>query len=549
MGLEVIHEFLDARRYAGPEYESRLSSLMQHKYASRQFDAIITTGNYAYRFFAEHRQAWFGTTPWVFCGVNDRSYERRGDDSVGSTGLTQKLDILSTIEIALRLHPERNLVYAIIDNNRNKQDILRIMQNEMQKLEKRPEIKVLDSPSLTEFTDLLKVMPSNALMLFLPFARDREGDYFSFEEVRALLKQHGRVPAYTLWKETVGDGIIGGKVGDAESHGREAAEMTLRIIRGVRPEDIPVVRGQSNRYMFNYNELKRFGVPLSVLPEGSIVLNRPPSFYAVNKMVIWLTLGVTGLLFLTVLFLTYNLSRRKKAEQALNEMNARLAEEYEQRKQLSSHLIDLLEQDRRDVAKELHDDVGQTLTTMKLDLAAFKSGSTPDGDEWKRFYAAMEGKLGVVMKAIRNTVQGLRPVALELQGLKNALQFLVNEMGNKQDLKTHFYCSEIPDRMDGHKELALFRISQEALNNSIKHAGARNVYINLIMRDQSLSLSVEDDGCGFDYDKVTRTTGINTGRSLGLVLMRERALQAGGELQINSRPGEGTQILVEMPIQ
>ena len=93
MGLEVIHEFLDARRYAGPEYESRLSSLMQHKYAGRQFDAIITAGNYAYRFFAEHRQDWFGSTPWVFCGVNDRAYERHGDDPVGSTGLTVKLDI------------------------------------------------------------------------------------------------------------------------------------------------------------------------------------------------------------------------------------------------------------------------------------------------------------------------------------------------------------------------------------------------------------------------------------------------------------------------
>ena len=423
------------------------------------------------------------------------------------------------------------------------------MQTEIQKLEKRPEVKVVDSPSLTEFAEQLKVMPSNALMLFLPFARDQAGEYFPFEEVQALLKQHGRVPAYTLWKETVGDGIIGGKVSDAESHGREAAEMALRIIRGVRPEDIPVVRGQSNRYIFNYNELKRFGVPLSVLPEGSEVVNRPPSFYTVNKMVIWLTLGVTGLLFLFVLFLTYNLGRRKKAEQALNVTNARLAEESEQRIQLSSHLIDLLEQDRRDVAKELHDDVGQMLTTMKLDLAAFKPESTPDKDVLKRFHATMEGRLGVVMKAIRNTVQGLRPVALELQGLKNALQSLVNEMGEKKGLKTHFYCSDIPDRMDDHKELALFRICQEALNNTIKHAGARNVYINLIMRDHSLSLSVEDDGCGFEYDKATRTRGINTGRSLGLVLMRERALNARGELQINTRPGEGTQILVEMPIQ
>lgn len=547
MDIEVITEFMDARRHAGLEYDRLLTSFLQYKYANKQFDAIVTSGNFAYRYLSEHRQGWFGSTPWVFCGVRDQGYATREDDRVRSTGLTEKLDIAATIEIALRLHPDRNLLYAIIDNNRRKDAIIKITQAEVMKLKPKPEIRFLEGPSLAEFSELLKTMPSNALILFLPFARDNEGISFSFKDVHAVLRQYGHVPAYTLWEESIGDGIVGGKVTNAESQGRGAAEMALRIIRGEKPEEIPVVRGKSHRYMFNYNELKRFGVPLSALPEGSVVLNRPPSFYRVNKWVIWASLGGIVFLSLIILFLLFNLNLRRRAEEALSVSNARLAEEYEQRKRLSRGLIDLLEQDRRSIAMELHDHIGQILTTMRLSLAACKNGSTAGEEEFKRFSGNAEEKLDQVMKGVRETVQGLRPMALELQGLTSALQSLMTDMEEASGLKIFFFCGDLPERIDVRKELALFRIVQEALNNVIKHAGARNVHVNLIHRDNALSLSIEDDGGGFDSDRLLNGAGAI--RSLGLVLMRERALQVDGEFQINSRIGRGTHILVEVPIQ
>lgn len=547
MDLEVISEFLDARRHAGPEYDRLLSSLLQHKYANRRFDVIITAGNYAYRYLSEHRQPWFGSTPWVFCGVSDRGYARREDDRVRSTGQTEKLDVAATIEIALRLHPDRNLVYAIIDNNRVKDAIIKITQAEVMKLKQKPEIRFVEGPSLTEFTELLKTMPSNALILFLPFARDNAGNSFSFTDVHDLLRQYGHVPAYTLWEESIGDGIVGGKVVNAESQGRGAAGMALRIIRGEKPEEIPVVRGQTNRYMFNYNELKRFGVSLSALPEGSVVLNSPPSFYRVNKQVIWTSLGGIVFLSLVILFLLFNLILRRRAEKALNASNARLAEEYEQRKSLSRRLIDLLEQDRRNVAMELHDHIGQILTTLKLNLAAFRNGSTPGDAELKRFSVSAEEKLDQVMKGVRETVQGLRPMALELHGLKSALQSLMEDMEESSGLKILFFCGDLPERIDDRTELVLFRITQEALNNVIKHAGTRAAHVNLIRRDRFFSLSIEDDGVGFDAEMLLSKN--STSRSFGLILMRERALQVGGELQVNSRVGGGTHILLEVPIQ
>ena len=547
--VEVFHEYMDAPRYVGPEYKRIYFLLSKYKYNSQQFDVIITYSNEAYRFLFEddNHQTIFGLAPWVFCGVNDVFYESLGSDRIRSTGLTVMLDLAATVQIALLLHPDRNIVYALMDKAGAQAGNIKFIQDEILNLAKRHEIRFMVAPSRTEFIELLKTMPSNALLLLLASVRDEGGNNITFQEVKALIRQYGHVPVYTLWEGSMGDGIVGGKITSATSQGRGAAQMALRIIRGEKPTDIPVVHGLPNQFVFNYTELKRFGVSLSALPEGSVVLNRPPSFYTINKTAIWLIMAGFVFLSLITLFLAFNLIQRKRAEKALIVTNALIADEYEQRKRLSSHLIDLLEQDRRDVAMDLHDHIGQILTTMKLSLAKFKNGSTAGGEEFKRFTTGAEANLDLVMKGIKDTINGLRPMALELQGLKSALQSLMADMEASSGLKIHFFYGDVPDRIDDRKELALYRIIQEAVNNAIKHSGARNVHINLIKRDNALSLSIEDDGDGFDFDGVLSKTG--TIHSLGLVLMRERALQVGGNFHIDSHIGKGTHILVGMPIE
>jgi signal transduction histidine kinase len=543
---ESSYEYLDARRYVGPEYERILSSLLQHKYGRTQFDVIVTAGNFAFNYLSTHRDM-FPSAPWIFCDINEGVY-RRGIDSHGQvTGLISKLDINATLEAALRLHPDRNLVYAIIDNFRGARASIRLLKSQVREFKDRAEIRIVEAPTLAEFAELLKAMPATSLLFISHFARDREGNYFSFREVRNVLREHGRVPVYTLWADNLGDGIVGGKLVESGSLGRGAAEMALRVVHGEKAADnIPVVHGMANQYMFNYNELTRFGVPLSALPAGSVVRNTPPSFYTINKAVIWWSSGGVVFLLFTTLFLAFTVAMRKRAEKALAVSNARLAEEYEQRKLLSSHLIDMLERDRRDVAMELHDHIGQILTTLKLSLAAFKNGPSTGEEEFKRFKAGMEDKMSQVMKGIKNTVQGLRPMTLELQGLKSALQSLVAEMEESSGMKIHFFCEGITGQMECRKEMALFRIAQEAMNNAAKHAGAGNMHMHLSKQERSVSLSIEDDGCGFNVEAVLKSRGAKG--SFGLVLMRERALQVGGEFQVDSSIGKGTSILVNIPI-
>ena len=241
-----------------------------------------------------------------------------------------------------------------------------------------------------------------------------------------------------------------------------------------------------------------------------------------------------------------DITERKLSEQALKQSMERIKSAHAQRKMLAKKLIDLLEKDRRQVAMELHDHVGQILTTLKMDLetieARVKRIKPP-------FDAPIEGAQKKVLEAIsyiRNIAYELRPSMLDDLGLVPCVRTLVENIAETTKLKIHFYAKGVPKRLNEEKELGFYRIAQEAINNIIKHARATEVFISLIKKEKTLSLSVEDNGVGFKVDRVTKA---RKGKGLlGLLIMQERAAPLGGKLSIDSRRGEGTHILVEIPL-
>ncbi|WFS63339.1 ATP-binding protein [Pseudodesulfovibrio thermohalotolerans] len=235
------------------------------------------------------------------------------------------------------------------------------------------------------------------------------------------------------------------------------------------------------------------------------------------------------------------------ANEELREIHSRLEVEHEQRKILSRDLINLLEEDRREVARELHDHTGQLLTTLRLDLqAALESLASSEGCCRGQLESAAD-KITLVQRDIKSISKGLRPDTLEYLGLAQAIEALLDEYRASTDLDIHFFHKGVPKRFDSQKELALYRITQEALTNTVKYAGAKQVHISLIDRDGRLNLTIEDDGRGFDPAAVAEAAGASG--SLGLTLMKERMVQLEGTFHLESAPGRGTQILAELNIR
>ncbi|WP_017302076.1 PAS domain S-box protein [Nodosilinea nodulosa] len=212
---------------------------------------------------------------------------------------------------------------------------------------------------------------------------------------------------------------------------------------------------------------------------------------------------------------------------------------------LSSQLLEAQETERRFLAHELHDEVGQALTAVKLNLHRLdRIVDNPRASE------PLQDCLSIVdgaLQQVRDLSLDLRPSMLDDLGLVPALRWYVNRHADRTGLHETLVCDLHPEGLPASTETACFRIVQEALTNIARHAQAQTVIITLEQTDHTLHLSIQDDGVGFDLEAIGRAK--TEGTSLGLLGMEERSLLIGGQLTITSAPGKGTQILLRVPMR
>jgi len=220
--------------------------------------------------------------------------------------------------------------------------------------------------------------------------------------------------------------------------------------------------------------------------------------------------------------------------------------ERKRRKLLSKQLITLLEADRRSVAIELHDQIGQTLTALKMDLEMVPNKLKATDPDVKDILQSAEDKATQAMRDLRQVAHGLRPSALDDLGLTSALRVLFDDIKQRMDMEINFFRRNIPKQIEPEKKEAIYRIIQEALINVVKHANAKKVFVNLIKEEKSITLGVEDDGVGFDVSKAMKVS--KGSGPLGLLIMQERAVQADGEFSVESRINGGTHLFARIPV-
>ncbi len=217
-----------------------------------------------------------------------------------------------------------------------------------------------------------------------------------------------------------------------------------------------------------------------------------------------------------------------------------------QKLQLLSHrLVEVQETERRHIARELHDEIGQSLTATEINLQA--ALQLPGN-------AAMERRLEDSIQAVERVLEqvhdlslSLRPSMLDDLGLEPALRSYTQRQSELTGMKAEFRAEPLDSRLDPVIETECFRVAQEALNNVVRHARAKNVTVALARRNGHLHLSVRDDGIGFNVASL-REEAVR-GASLGLLSMEERAALAGGGIQFHSNPGTGTEVQAWFPLK
>jgi signal transduction histidine kinase len=240
------------------------------------------------------------------------------------------------------------------------------------------------------------------------------------------------------------------------------------------------------------------------------------------------------------------IGERERIQEDLRALNEKLTEEHNRRKLLSKKLIDLSERDKRKVAIELHEDITQVLAILKIDLELISSRLKEHDPSLQMGIERAREKAQHVIKNLKDIAYGLRPSMLDNLGLVPSIHALTEDIKQTAGLQVHFFSRSVHKGFDQEKETTIYRVAQEALSNIVRHAGAKNVFVNLIGRDNTLSLSVEDDGMGFNAKEVFARS--QTGDPLGLLIMQERVIQVKGEFSIESRTGEGTHLLIQIPL-
>jgi signal transduction histidine kinase len=210
---------------------------------------------------------------------------------------------------------------------------------------------------------------------------------------------------------------------------------------------------------------------------------------------------------------------------------------------LSRRLLEVQEEERGRLARDLHDDIGQALTALKIQLESLARAAGPVGN---RIVECVETTRHT-LERVRQLSLSLRPLQLDDLGLVAALRSHLDRQASVAGLTPHFDAAEAPHGVAPDIETACFRVAQEAINNVLRHARARNLWVRLFTAGGRLALSVRDDGGGFDLDAAKRRGA--AGASLGLVGMEERIALAGGTLELRSAPGQGTVLLATFALQ
>jgi two-component system sensor histidine kinase UhpB len=232
-----------------------------------------------------------------------------------------------------------------------------------------------------------------------------------------------------------------------------------------------------------------------------------------------------------------DITERKHAENALRDSGVQL-------QALTRRLVELQESERKDLARELHDRVGQSLTVLNINLAILRDGLLQHDIGMMSRLQDSVTLVESTSQTIQNVASDLRPPMLDDYGLQPALHWYAEQFSARTGVAIWVRAGAPDERVAADVEIALFRIVQEALNNVAKHARAKSVVIALECQGSEYVMSVVDDGMGF---RAADERADRPRPKLGMVTMRERAQAVGGRLLIEPRPGGGTRLTVRVP--
>ena len=349
--------------------------------------------------------------------------------------------------------------------------------------------------------------------------------------------------ALTDYEPVMGTGGQSDHISRLQREAQQFHDTSLEVLTDASGRNPAAIRDVLNRYIVPRREAAlAISDEIQTLNRRAFIqqqldiseIHRIAELESRQRLGIALVVGL-GVVLLTSLYAT-RLEGRLRVQM---ERDARMSQELQDS---AAKLIAAQEEERRRIARELHDEVGQVLSALKVEVEVAQRSITAAGGS-PRVLGEAQAMADGALKTVRSLSQLLHPATLDDLGLAAAIDSSLRGLARRQEIRAELHQKDLPDRLPRDVELAAYRIVQEAITNVGKHANATQCHVHLTHLPDRLLIEVEDDGVGFVED----TDRPIIARGLGLISVRERASRLGGTFNILSTPGHGTRLIVSLP--
>jgi signal transduction histidine kinase len=523
--IAIFDATLGADQAGGADDEQPFIEFLRHRFAAWPPDVVITIAPPAADFYLRNRDQVFPGTPVVVAALDQRLVPRpllrAGDAAVAS-----QHDLPALVDNILRVLPETQRIVVVLGDSPLERYWYGEFRREFAPFESRVSFEWLNEMTFGQMRKRLAVLPAHTAVLYTLLVTDAGG--VTRERLAALegLVEVSTAPIFSVYENEFGHGVVGGPFQSQQRRGAITAAAALHALshQNATAPDIQIVGYDAPIY--DGRELKRWGIDPARLPAGSEIRFRPPSLWDEHGFLVVTAASILVLQTALLIGLVRQRTRRRRAEtEALT---------------LSGMLITAHEDERRWLARELHDDITQRLAGLAIDAAKPPAGELcPLDIETRR---SIRGGLVQLSEDVHNLSYRLHPSVLNDLGLVEALKAECDRVARAESLRVDVHADRLTQSPPKEVALGIYRAAQEALRNIARHAKASIVHLSLASQDGGLLLSVKDNGSGFDRDRPIRRP------SLGHASMRERIRLLGGTLDIQSTLGEGTTIVAWVPI-
>ena len=524
--MDIETEYMDVVLQDDKEYFHEWSEVLRLKYSKYPPDVVIPVFFPAYAFAVMNREMFFPGCPMVFCAV-PQSFAESQKSKRNITGVGAQFDNRPSMEVIKKVLPGTKKL--LILSGKSRLDIwlseIAMRQSEIA----FPEIEFKALAGLTPAEAALEFVQAgpDTAGLLLSFELDNYGNRMNATEYLHELNKVSTVPIFGCYDTILGHGILGGALVSPTDFGNATGKIAGRVLNGESADDIPKDYSQTYTIAFDHEVLRKFGISESRLPVGAKVINRKPTIWSQYGR--YISTGVAALLVQSAIIVSLLLNRSK-----------RIAAEKEAQS-LAGRILSAGEEERRYLARELHDDVSQRLAAVSIETGTLENKMS-EFSEIKEPLGKLKKNLIGICDDLHRMSRHMHPSVLDDFGLSEALRSECGELSQRWGIPIELHCSKRFPEIPKSVALCLYRVAQESLWNAIRHSGGSKITIELKSDAEFVYMDISDDGKGFEPSTVQKT------RRLGLASMSERIRLVSGTIRTRSAPGQGVTISVVAPI-